>query len=236
MNRSVKNRMSGNREWPPISGDFQVGNSTHCVAICTLGKKIHVDTEYAIIGTCKTENIGIERVIINVISNPSIRFLILSGPEVPGHLTGRSLRALHQNGVDEETRKIIDAEGAIPYIENISLEGIEQFRDQVELVDMINTNDPKKIDDKAKELSSKNPGEYPKGAMWVEFKVTAKKPPKRSMSGDVMLLPEYGVVLESLSFLVTGQQSNALVSENPSSTVIEVQDDAGGTVLFGREV
>ena len=228
--------MSSDHEWPPISGDFETGDPSHCVAICTLGKKISVDTEFVIIGTCKTENIGIERVIINVISNPKIRYLILCGPEVPGHFTGRSMRALHQNGVDPETRKIIDAEGAIPYIENIPIEGIEQFREQVELFDMININEPEKIDSKAKELGSKNPGEYSKGAMWVDFKVTAKKSAKRSIRADVILLPEYGVILESSSSLVTTQQSNAIVSENPSSAVIEMQDDGTGTILFGREV
>lgn len=235
-NRGVKENMSGNREWPPISGDFEVGNPSHCVAICTLGKKIHVDTEYAIIGTCKTENIGIERIIINVISNPYIRYLILSGPEVPGHLTGRSLKALYQNGVDPETRKILDAEGAIPYIENIPLEGIEQFRKQVELIDMINTNDSTKIGAKAHELSFKNPGEFSEGAMWVEFKVTTKKSSRRSIGADVIILPEYGVILDAFSFLVMHQRANAMVSETPSKTVIEVLVDEAGTVLFGREV
>ncbi|MFX1561239.1 MAG: tetrahydromethanopterin S-methyltransferase subunit A [Promethearchaeota archaeon] len=228
--------MSANHEWPPVSGDFEVGDPSHCVAICTLGKKIKVDTEFAIIGTCKTENIGIERVIINVISNPKIRFLILSGPEVPGHLTGRSMRALHQNGIDPDTRKIINAEGAIPYIENIPLEGVEQFRKQVDLIDMINVNDPSKIDAKAKELGSMNPGEYSGGALWVEFKAVAQKPPRRTMGGDVILLPEFGIILDALSSLVTSQQSNAIVSENPSSIIIEVQDDGSGTILFGREV
>jgi len=228
--------MSKEHEWPPISGDFEIRDPTHCVAICTLGKKIHVETDYAIIGTCKTENIGIERVIINIISNPKIRYLILSGPEVPGHLTGRSLRALYQNGVDPETRKIVDAEGAIPYIENIPLEGINQFRDQIELVDMINTNNPEKIAEMAEELGATNPGAYPKGAMWVEFKVVAKKSAKRAMDGDVMLLPEYGVILDSSTSFVTSQQSHAIVSENPTSVTIEVQDDGLGTVLFGREV
>ncbi|MFW9927592.1 MAG: tetrahydromethanopterin S-methyltransferase subunit A, partial [Candidatus Thorarchaeota archaeon] len=107
--------MTLEQDWPPVPGDFEVKDPTKCVAVCTLGKKIEVDADYAIIGTCKTENIGIERVIINIISNPNIRYLILAGPEVPGHLTGRSLRALYHNGVDRETRKIIDAEGAIPY-------------------------------------------------------------------------------------------------------------------------
>ncbi|NHI88441.1 MAG: tetrahydromethanopterin S-methyltransferase subunit A [Candidatus Thorarchaeota archaeon] len=228
--------MSENEEWPPVSGDFEVGTPSHCVAICTLGKKISVDTEYAIIGSCKTENIGIERVIINVISNPNIRFLILSGPEVPGHLTGRSMRALYNNGVDPQTRKIIDAEGAIPYIENIPLEGIEQFREQVKLIDMINTNDPMKIADAAKELSSKDPGAFAKGAMWVEFKVTAKKSRRRRVEADVILLPEYGVVFESNGSLVTSHKSSAIVAENPSLVAIEVQDDDTGTILFGREV
>lgn len=228
--------MSDNSEWPPISGDFDIGNPSHCVAICTLGKKIRVDTEYAIIGTCKTENIGIERVIINVISNPKIRYLILSGPEVPGHLTGRSMRALYHNGVDHETRKIVDAEGAIPYIENIPLEAIDQFRHQIELIDMINTNDPVKIRSKAEELGSMNPGEYAKGAMWVEFKVATKKTPKRTSGADIILLPEFGVSLESLSSLVTTQQSSAIVSENPSSTIVEILDDETGTILYGREV
>lgn len=228
--------MSENEEWPPVSGDFEVGTPSHCVAICTLGKKISVDTDYAIIGSCKTENIGIERVIINVISNPNIRFLILSGPEVPGHLTGRSMRALYNNGVDQQTRKIIDAEGAIPYIENIPLEGIEQFREQVELIDMINITDPMKIAAAAKELSSKNPGTFAKGAMWVEFKVTAKKARRRRVEADVILLPEYGVVFESNGSLVTSRKSSAIVAENPSLVAIEVQDDDTGTILFGREV
>lgn len=228
--------MSSDREWPPISGDFEVGDDAHCVAICTLGKKISVDTEYAIIGTCKTENIGIERVIINIISNPKIRYLILSGPEVPGHLTGRSLRALYQNGVDHETRKIIDAEGAIPYIENIPLEGIDHFRDQIELIDMINTNDPEIIGAKAKELGKTNPGEYQKGAIWVEFKISSKKSPKISSRADVILLPEYGIILDSMSSLVLSQQTSAIVSDNPTSVLIEVQDDETGTILFGREV
>ena len=228
--------MNNNREWPPVSGDFEVGNPSHCVAICTIGKKIGVDTDYAIIGTCKTENIGIERVIINVISNAHIRYLILAGPEVPGHLTGRSLRALYQNGVDPDTRKIIDAEGAIPYIENVPLEGIQQFRDQIKLIDMINTNNPTVIAEKAEELGAKNPGEYPQGAMWVEFKVVAKKSPKRSMGADIILLPEFGVILDSSSSLVLNQQSSAVVSENPSTTVIELQDEEHGTILFGREV
>ncbi|MFW9808124.1 MAG: tetrahydromethanopterin S-methyltransferase subunit A [Candidatus Thorarchaeota archaeon] len=228
--------MNLEQDWPPVPGDFDVKDPTKCVAVCTLGKKIEVDADYAIIGTCKTENIGIERVIINIISNPNIRYLILAGPEVPGHLTGRSLRALYHNGVNRETRKIIDAEGAIPYIENVPIEGIDQFRDQVELVEMINKNDSTIIAAKVEELQSNDPGEYSGGAMWIEFKVTAKSTRKPPISGDVMLLPEFGVIFDSSNSLVTAQQTHAIVSEHPSIAVIEVQDEESGTILFAREV
>ena len=227
--------MSPEHEWPPVPGDFEVRDPSKCVAICTLGKKIEVDADYAIIGTCKTENIGIERVIINVISNPKIRFLILAGPEVPGHLTGRSLRALYHNGVDRETRKIIDAEGAIPYIENVPLEGIDQFRDQVELIDMINKNNVAEIASKATELLAMDPGDYPGGGMWVEFKAPVKSTRKPSLRGDVIVLPEFGVILDSSSSMIMGQLKHVAVSENPSSTIIEVKEEATGTILFVRE-
>ncbi|MHA2146354.1 MAG: hypothetical protein ACXAB0_12970, partial [Candidatus Thorarchaeota archaeon] len=133
------------------------------------------------------------------------------------------------------TRKIVDAEGAIPYIENVPLEGIDQFREQIELIEMINKNNPTDIASKAAELISKDPGEFSGGALWVEFKAPAKSTRKPSMSGNVMLLPEYGVILDSSSSLITGQLKHATVSENPSSTIIEVQDEETGTILFARE-
>ena len=227
--------MSSEHEWPPVPGDFEVRDPSKCVAICTLGKKIEVDADYAIIGTCKTENIGIERVIINVISNPKIRFLILAGPEVPGHLTGRCLRALYHNGVDTDTRKIIDAEGAIPYIENVPIEGVEQFREQVQLIDMINKNNPDDIATKAAELVANDPGDYPGGAMWVEFRALVKSTRKPSLSGDVIVLPEFGAILDSSSSMIMKQMRHVTVSENPSSIIVEVQEEDTGTILYARE-
>ncbi len=43
----------------------------------------------------KTENLGLEKVIANIISNPNIRFILLCGTEVKGHLSGQTLAALH---------------------------------------------------------------------------------------------------------------------------------------------
>jgi tetrahydromethanopterin S-methyltransferase subunit A len=51
-----------------------------------------------------TENLGIERVIRNVLANRSIRFLVLCGEDTQqaiGHLPGQSLASLFRGGLDE---------------------------------------------------------------------------------------------------------------------------------------
>jgi tetrahydromethanopterin S-methyltransferase subunit A len=227
--------LSNHHEWPPVPGDFEVHDPSHSVAICTLGKKIEIPGENAIVGSCKTENIGIERVIINVISNPNIRFLILAGPEVPGHLTGRTLRALYHNGIDPQTKKIINAEGAIPYIENVPLEGVERFREQIELVDMINVLDSMLIQERAKLLANQHLEPYSKDAIWIEFKAAVGRKRQVSISASITMLPEYGVVLESSSSLVTKQEGNAIITDHPSPIIIEVRNSDTGTLLVGKE-
>jgi tetrahydromethanopterin S-methyltransferase subunit A len=227
--------LSSNHEWPPVPGDFEVHDPSHSVAICTLGKKIEIPGENAIVGSCKTENIGIERVIINVISNPNIRYLILAGPEVPGHLTGRTLRALFHNGVDSGTRRIINAEGAIPYIENVPLEGVDRFREQIELVDMINVLDSELIQEKARLLAEQHAEPYAKDAIWVEFKAAVRKTRKVSAGANIMMLPEFDVVLEYSSSLITKQEAHATVTDHPSPIIIEVRSSDTGTLLVGKE-
>jgi tetrahydromethanopterin S-methyltransferase subunit A len=224
------------REWPPIPGDFEVKNPTSCVAICTLGKKIEVNSDYAIIGTCKTENIGIERMIVNVVSNPCIRYFILTGPEVPGHKTGSSVRCLYRKGVDNETRKIVEADGAIPYVENLPIEAIERFRSQVELIDMIEITEPQEIARVASELSSKNPGPYPAEALWVEFKAKRGKAAPRGLDSSIALLPEYGLSVDPFTSRVSKLELYAVVTSHPSTIAIVVQKTDTGTILVGKEL
>ena len=227
--------MTDKHEWPPVPGDFEVKDPSHCVAICTLGKQIEVSGEHAIIGSCKTENIGIERVIINVISNPNIRFLILTGPEVPGHLTGRTLRALHKNGIDSKTRKIIEAEGAIPYIENVPIEGVERFRQQVELIEMINTLNSEEIERKSAEVAARNPGPLSEDAIWIEFKAASSESRRPRISSEIILLPEFGTVFDYATSLVTKFESQSIITEHPSPIVVEVREIDSGTLLVGKE-
>ena len=228
---------SGNEHaWPPVPGDYEVGNPKSCVAICTLGKKIEVSADYAIIGTCKTENIGIERIIANVISNPFIRFFILAGPEVPGHRTGTSIACLHEKGVDEASRKIVDSPGAIPYIENVPLEGVERFRNQVEFINMMNVSNPQEMASRVEEMNSRNPGPYPEGAIWVEFRVGSGGTRSASIGGSVALLPEFGVSYDPWNSLVARSDSHAVLSVRPSSVGVEVRSIESGTILVGKEM
>ena len=147
--------------WPVISGDYIVGDPESPVAVTTLASHIEADlTGAAIAGPCKTENLGIEKVVANIISNPNIRFLILAGAEVQGHITGQSFKALHENGADPDKKKIVGATGAIPFVENVPLEGVERFQQQLEIVDLIDTEDIGAIQSKINECVEKDSGAF----------------------------------------------------------------------------
>jgi tetrahydromethanopterin S-methyltransferase subunit A len=129
----------------PWRGEFTVGSESSQIAIDTLSSRLDFPPEHvAIWGQHKTENLGIEKIVANIVSNPNIRYLIICGDEVRGHKSGQSLIALHANGIGENGR-ITGANGAVPYIENISAEAIDRFREQVELIDMIGISDIKII-------------------------------------------------------------------------------------------
>ncbi|MEA1957476.1 MAG: tetrahydromethanopterin S-methyltransferase subunit A, partial [Euryarchaeota archaeon] len=154
--------------WPVATGDYEAGDPKNPVAVSSGGGHLSdaaiqelFAAGAAIVGSCKTENIGLEKQIANIISNPNIRFYILTGPEVPGHVTGGSLLKLHEKGIDKESHKIVDAPGAIPFIENVPLEAVERFRQQVEIIEMIGSEDVGAIKAKVAECKSKDPGAFP---------------------------------------------------------------------------
>jgi tetrahydromethanopterin S-methyltransferase subunit A len=133
-------------DWPIAPGDYEVGDPKNPVAIVFFGAiKVKVPPEYyAIKGVCDTENIGIEKMIVNIISNPNIRYLILCGGEILGHFTRDCIKALHKNGIDGKG-KIIGARGKIPYLVNIPTEAIDRFRDQLELIDLTHEREALKV-------------------------------------------------------------------------------------------
>ncbi|MDK2892594.1 tetrahydromethanopterin S-methyltransferase subunit A [Methanohalophilus sp.] len=148
--------------WPILKGEYEVGDPQNCVAVITLGSHLdgapQLEAGAAITGPCKTENLGLEKVIAHIISNPNIRFLIVTGSEVKGHITGNAFLMLHKNGVSEN--RIVGAIGAIPYVENLTDEAIKRYQEQVECIDLIGTEDMGQITAKIKECAAKDPGAF----------------------------------------------------------------------------
>jgi tetrahydromethanopterin S-methyltransferase subunit A len=167
-------------DWPIITGEYEIGDPESPVAVVTLASELDdapIKAGAALSGPCHTENLGLEKVIANTVSNPNIRFLIICGAEVQGHITGQSLKALHENGADPEKGQIIGATGAIPYIDNIPQEGIARFQQQLEIIDMIDVEDESQVDVKIKECIEKDPGAYEEKTMVIsidEEKTTKK--------------------------------------------------------------
>lgn len=147
--------------WPPVPGEyFAFCNGQSCpVAVSTLasvglseGLASMRPKELCIVGKTETENIGIDKVIKNTITNHTIRFLLLAGKDPKGHHSGRTLLALGENGVDEGM-KVIGSPGKRPILRNVTREEVDIFRKQVKIVDMIGCEDVEKVVEKLKELS-----------------------------------------------------------------------------------
>lgn len=129
-------------EWPSVLGEYFVLDKTAPVAVATLAS-VRLAEELArlkpaglaLVGKLETENIGIDKVVKNVISNPAIRTIIVAGVEPKGHQSGSALLALAQNGVDENNR-VIGSTAKLPVLRNVTRVEIESFRQQVQVMDL----------------------------------------------------------------------------------------------------
>jgi tetrahydromethanopterin S-methyltransferase subunit A len=148
--------------WPPVAGEYVASCSGGgCpVAVSTLASTGLVTElaaahlpELCIVGKTETENIGIDKIIKNTVTNPTIRTLILAGEDPKGHQPGRTLLALIENGVDE-TMRVIGSPGKRPVLRNVSRSEVEAFRTQVRVVDMIGTTDASAVARKVKEVGA----------------------------------------------------------------------------------
>ncbi len=153
--------------WPPLPGDYTVLRYHAPVAVCTLND-IALATavassrlaDIAIVGTLHTENLGIERLIANVLANPHIRFVVVCGSEsrqAIGHLPGQTLAALAQNGLNEHQR-IVGAKGKRPILRNIAIAVVEDFRRTREVVDLVGVSDLETILSAVRDCAARNPG------------------------------------------------------------------------------
>lgn len=174
--------------WPPLPGNYKVLRYHAPVAVCTLNSKDMFSQlagaphdGISIVGSLNTENLGIERIIKNLASNPNIRWLILCGEDSEqkvGHLPGQSLVSLFQNGVDENKR-IIGAKGSRPVLKNIDRDLISLFLKQIRHVDMIGCSNIPEILEKAGTCAKGSPGAYLGGGLLkIEVPKIEARPPR----------------------------------------------------------
>ena len=146
--------------YPPEQGRYVRGNDLSPVAVCVILRwpddqippeiehlvRVGGETGAALAGTLQTENIGLEKMVCNIVANPNIRYLVVCGPESPGHSTGHAVLTLLANGVDEN-RRIIGCTSPTPFLYNLPDGAIERFRAQVTPIDLIGEGRPEVIRD-----------------------------------------------------------------------------------------
>ncbi|MCL4476206.1 MAG: DUF4346 domain-containing protein [Nitrospirae bacterium] len=221
--------------WPVEQGEYIIGQKTSPVAISTLGSDELPESitaklgkaGFAIIGKTHTENIGIEKIVRNTISNPYIRFIILSGKDTKGHRAGQSLLSMHQAGVNHE-RRIINSEGRRPVLKNLDFSEIEHFRAQVKIIDLIGCEDITRIEEEVKVCKKKKPGKFDKAPILKKVsRIEAQRPEKLILdpSGFFIIYPkkeEGKIYLEY--YRADGTLNEIIFGEDPvliASTAIE---------------
>ncbi len=134
----------------PIKHEYYLGNGKD-LAICTLSSIYLLRTisrsplmdELLIAGRLLSENKGIDAIIAFAIKHSELKRILLCGNEVKGHRPGQALLALSNNGVDL-TGRIIGAVGHDPIVRS-SMQNIEIFRHQVQIIHLIGIVDIGKI-------------------------------------------------------------------------------------------
>ncbi len=221
-------------KWPPVAGEYHAFcDGPGCpVAVSTLASVELAESlararpkELCIVGKTETENIGIEKVIKNIITNPTIRFLLVAGKDPRGHQSGRTFLALWENGVDE-TMRVIGSPGKRPILRNVTREEVEVFRKQVRVVDMIGCEDMENIIETIKELAQtsrpscacRETRERTTPAPFSEVPIIRAEPPAKiemDKAGYFVILPQperQVIVVEHYSY------------DNTLQRVIEGQD------------
>jgi len=189
-----------NPDYPPEEGRYIRGNDASPVAVaivlCSDADKIPVEIEdlvragaesgAALAGTVQTPNIGLEKIVCNVVANPNIRYLILGGPESDGHSTGEAIKALLKYGVDEKMR-IKNTSASHAFLYNIPAGFVDRFREQLSLIDLQFEGNPEIIKEavwscyqeesvKFKEYSLYDPGALPKPALNAKITMKVTQP------------------------------------------------------------
>ena len=135
----------------PIKQEYYIGKGK-IIGICTLSsldllKEIKSNQEImdkiSIVGRLLSENKGIDKIIKFATNNKSLKYLLLCGDEVKGHLSGLTLIALKKNGIDRN-KKVIKVDAPYPLLECNEHE-IDYFRKNINVINKIGLKDINEI-------------------------------------------------------------------------------------------
>lgn len=131
----------------PIRLSYEMGNGK-TLAICTLSdlsllREIisckDIMHKIFLVGRLLSENRGIDNILETIYNHPQLKYLILCGKDVKGHLPGQALISLHNFGTTNYGR-IIGARGNSPTLRSTK-EEILYFRNNIEIIDLIGSRD-----------------------------------------------------------------------------------------------
>jgi len=137
----------------PIEQEYYMGKGK-IIAICTLAsldllKEIKNNNEImekiSIVGRLLSENKGIDEIINFTKKNTLLKYILVCGEDVKGHLPGQTLISLKENGIDINKR-IMKSSGAYPFL-TCSTQDVESFRNQVNIINKKGLKDINKIKD-----------------------------------------------------------------------------------------
>lgn len=92
-----------------------------------------------LVGRLLSENRGIDNILETIHNFPQMRYLILCGRDVKGHLPGQALISLYKYGTRDDGY-IVGARGSNPTLKSTK-EAIMYFRTNIEIVDLIGSRD-----------------------------------------------------------------------------------------------
>ena len=221
-------------EWPSVLGGYFVLDKTAPVAVATLASVQLAEelagqrpTGLALVGKLETENIGIDKVVKNVISNLAIRTIIIAGVEPKGHESGSALLALVQNGVDENNR-VIGSTAKRPVLRNVTRAEVDAFRRQVQVVDLRDCEDPAEITARVAELAFQATTACSCGGVCVDENGSSSA---AAQSGLLLALP---LLAEPETAELCSDPTCSCRSEAPASPEIVVAVDTGRPIPLDK--
>ncbi|HEX9076108.1 MAG TPA: hypothetical protein VF932_10035, partial [Anaerolineae bacterium] len=154
-------------EWPLYFRDnLTLGDRDHPAAICCLWMKQTRLAEsipassYGILGNLYSRD-GLNYLLRNILARPTVRAIVLCGPDLTR--SGAALVNLSRRGVDEQhrVRGAALAESGTADAAEIDVEippgVLEEFRANVQVIDLRGVNDPAQIHAKLEELQTALP-------------------------------------------------------------------------------